>query len=99
MTSISYTYSSPTPLLYIHICTAYIYKSVDGLRPIAAVAAAAASTWRVGATTVSIEILFPSVLLQGLLPVLDVVRDDARRLVGREVAADGLDKVAFWVYV
>jgi hypothetical protein len=44
--------------------------------------------------------LFPSVLLQqGLLPVLDVVRDDARRLVGREVAADGLDEVAFWVCV
>jgi hypothetical protein len=37
-------------------------------------------------------------LLQRLLPVLDVIRHDLRRLVSSEVAANGLDEVAFRIY-
>ena len=43
--------------------------------------------------------LFPAcLLLQRLLPVLDVVSNDLSSLVGGEVAADGLNEVALGVY-
>lgn len=41
--------------------------------------------------------LRPPILLQRLVPIFDVIRNDACRLVGCEVASDGLDEVAFWV--
>lgn len=45
------------------------------------------------------EDLLPArLLLQRFLPVLDVIRNDLRSLVGGEVAADGLDEIALRVY-
>jgi hypothetical protein len=45
------------------------------------------------------KVLLPArLLLQGLLPILDVISDDLSSLVGGEVAADGLDEVALRVY-
>jgi hypothetical protein len=42
--------------------------------------------------------LLPShFLLQRLLPVLDVIRNDLGSLVSREITSDGLDEIAFWI--
>jgi hypothetical protein len=42
--------------------------------------------------------LLPShLLLQRLLPVLDVIRDNLGSLVRREIASDRLDEIAFWI--
>jgi hypothetical protein len=47
---------------------------------------------------VSLNHLLPShLLLQRLLPVLDVIRNDLGSLVRREIASDGLDEIAFWI--
>jgi hypothetical protein len=44
------------------------------------------------------DLLPARLLLQRLLPVLDVVSNDLSSLVSGEVAADGLDEVALGVY-
>jgi hypothetical protein len=44
------------------------------------------------------DLLPARLLLQRLLPVLDVISNDLRGLVSGEVAADGLDEVALRVY-
>jgi hypothetical protein len=42
--------------------------------------------------------LLPShLLLQRLLPVLDVIRNDLGGLVSGEIASDRLDEIAFWI--
>jgi hypothetical protein len=42
--------------------------------------------------------LLPShFLLQWLLPVLDVIRDNLGSLVSREIASDRLDEIALWI--
>lgn len=42
--------------------------------------------------------LLPShFLLQRLLPVLDMIRNDLGSLVRREIASDGLDEIALWI--
>lgn len=42
--------------------------------------------------------LLPShFLLQRLLPVLDMIRNDLGSLVSGEIASDRLDEIAFWI--
>jgi hypothetical protein len=37
-------------------------------------------------------------LLERLLPVLDMIRDDPRSLISREIPSNGLDEITFRVY-
>lgn len=45
----------------------------------------------------SIHLLPSHLLLQRLLPVLDVIRNNLGSLVSREITSDGLDEIAFWI--